>query len=99
MSPGIRHGGGDVNVVSGVGFSGSTGKARAVVQLTIEPTGAAATTITLTPASARAIGLDLIGAAHSSVADTILRAVARKHGLDGDEMIAMLRGLADKELG
>lgn len=45
------------------------------------------------------IGLDLIGAAHSAIADAEIRTLAKRHGHDGDSLIGELRALTDRELG
>jgi hypothetical protein len=91
--------GGDVDVTAGTGFR--KGEPSALVRLTVfshdDPDKVVA--LWIRPLEARAIGLDLIGAAHASMADTVLRAIAQGHGLDGDGLIAMLRAVTDEELG
>jgi hypothetical protein len=50
------------------------------------------------PAEARKIGMDMIDAAHASVADSEIRLIAQRTGHDGDEMIRSLRQRTDEEL-
>jgi len=94
-----RLSGGEVNVEAGTGFRFATSDALPIVRLTVTDTAGRAITIHLCPLEARAVGLDLIGAAHSAIADTELRGIAQAHGLDGDSLVAGLRTRTYAELG
>ena len=92
-------GGGDVDVQAGTGVSNETGKMTPLVQLTVTDRTGKAVKVHIRPLEARAIGLDLIGAAHATIADMTIREIARDSGLDGDGLIFRLRGRTDMELG
>lgn len=89
--------GGEIDVSSGTGFRGET--ALAIVRLTAQATDGAEVTLYLSPAEARAVGLDLIGGAHSAIADAHLRILAKRDGLDGDGLLTGLRTMTDDALG
>jgi hypothetical protein len=95
----MRLSGGDVDVTAGSGVR--RGDFLPLVRLTVtsndEPGNP--TVMWVRPLEARAIGLDLIGAAHASLADNVLRVLAKKHGLDGDGLIGTLRVVTEEELG
>lgn len=100
----VKHSGGEVDVSSGTGVSNTDGAMQPIVKLRVSVNRAARDTegtaeILLRPYEARAIGLDLIGAAHSSVVDAYLRFEAKEHGLDGDSMLLRLRQVTDAALG
>jgi hypothetical protein len=89
---------GDVDVTAGTGFRGDT--PVPLVRLTVtttEPDQVA--TIWMRPLEARAIGLDLIGAAHGSIGDCQIRLIAKREGLDGDGLIGEHRFRTEAELG
>jgi hypothetical protein len=93
---------GEVDVSAGTGFT--DGKITALVRVTVRSaedlaSGAEARVVWLRPIEARAVGLDLIGAAHAAIADAGVRAMARKHGLDGDSLIGLQRAITEAELG
>lgn len=89
--------GGEIDVTAGTGFRGE--EPVALVRLTVSPTDGEPVRVWLRPLEARAIGLDLIGAAHASIADTVIRRTAKRHGLDGDDVIGELRLTTTAELG
>lgn len=95
----VRHSGGDVDVSSGAGVSHRDGGIQPIVRLRVTPKDEETTKILLRPYEARAIGLDLIGAAHSSIADAYLRFEAKEHGTDGDSAVLRLRQVTDAALG
>jgi len=87
-----------VDVTAGTAFR--EGDLLPLVRLTVtNEEGRESVVAWLSPNEARAVGLDLIGAGHAAIADAELRAVAKRHGLDGDTLIADLRGRTDLELG
>jgi hypothetical protein len=94
----VKLSGGDVDVTAGTGFR--AGDPIALVRLTVASYDhPQSVVIWLRPLEARAIGLDLIGAGHSSIADAVSRRTAKDHGLDGDSLIGELRQLTTEELG
>lgn len=94
----MRLSGGNVDVTAGTGFRGDD--PLALVRLTVQPAeGGQPVVIWMRPIEARAVGLDLIGAGHASIADSVIRRTAKRHGIDGDSLIGELRALTNAELG
>jgi hypothetical protein len=93
----VKLSGGDVDVTAGTGFLGET--VIPLVRLTVKGAGGEPVVVWIRPLEARAIGLDLIGAAHSAIADAHVRRIARRHGLDGDGLVGGLRELTTETLG
>lgn len=93
----MRLTGGDVDVTAGTGFR--AGSPIPLIRLTVTAEGGEPQVVWIRPLEARAIGLDLIGAAHSAIADSQLRSIAKAHGFDGDTLIGELRFRTEAELG
>ncbi|MGV0986780.1 MAG: hypothetical protein ACOYB2_19710 [Limnohabitans sp.] len=102
----MKLGGGTVDAVSVTGFT--AGKPLSLVRMTAtgedptgieEPEGTNRTVVLwMRPAEARKIGMGMIGAAFASVADSEMRAIAKRLGIDGDAMIEAFRVRTDEEL-
>ena len=92
-----RLSGGDIDVTAGTGFR--SGEPIALVRLTVETGDGQSAQVWIRPLEARMVGLDLIGAAHSSIADCELRTLAKAQGLDGDGLIGALRKRTEADLG
>lgn len=93
----MRLSGGDVDVTAGTGFRKE--EPVPLVRLTVTAEGGTPALIWMRPLEARAIGLDLIGAAHASIGDCQIRLIAKRHGLDGDGLIGEHRFRTEAELG
>lgn len=89
--------GGDVDVTAGTAFRGET--PIPLVRLTVKTEDGSEARVWLRPIEARAVGLDLIGGAHAAIGDTVIRRVAKRHGIDGDDVIAEQRFTTVAELG
>lgn len=87
--------GGSVDVSSGTTVS--AGIMQPAVQMAVE-SGTAAVLLHMRPAEARRVGLDLIAAASSAMADTGVRRAARAHGLDGDGILETMAGVVAETL-
>ena len=84
--------GGSVDVVSGVAFV--KGEPMPLVRLAMSDDEGGGE-IWMPPHAARKIGMDLISAAHQSLADSMIRVIAQETGLDGDGLIDRLRQITD----
>lgn len=93
----MRLTGGAIDVTSGVGFR--QGEPMGLVRVTLAPEDGPSAVMWMRPAEARSVGLDLIGGANAALADSVLRAIAQEHGLDGDELIGRLRIATETALG
>lgn len=93
----MRLSGGDVDVTAGTGFRKEV--PVPLVRLTVTAEGGAPVVVWIHPLEARAIGLDLIGAAHAAIGDAQIRIIAKRHGLDGDGLIGEHRSRTEAELG
>jgi hypothetical protein len=93
----MRLSGGNVDVTAGTGFSKD--EPVPLVRLTVHTAEGASAQIWIRPLEARAIGLDLIGAAHASIGDCQIRLIAKRQGLDGDGLIGEHRFRTEAELG
>lgn len=94
----MRLSGGDVDVTAGTGFRKDT--PLPLVRLTVQRgDGGEPVVVWMRPLEARAIGLDMIGAAHASISDAAIRVMAKEHGLDGDTLIGIQRRLTTETLG
>ena len=89
--------GGDVDVTAGTGFR--QGEPLPLVRLTVTTTAGESVLIWMRPIEARAVGLDMIGAAHAAINDAAVRVMAKDHGLDGDGLIEIARRMTTDALG
>jgi hypothetical protein len=82
-----------IKVESGVGYSMSRADPSAlpIVRITATDKAGNVATLHLTPAYARRVGLDLVGAASAAVTETAIRAWAKDRGEDADTIILWLR--------
>jgi hypothetical protein len=92
----VRLSGGDVDVTAGTGFRKGEPVPLVRLTVTIEDKSVVAW---IRPLEARAVGLDMIGAAHAAIGDAQLRLIAKRHGLDGDGIIEEHRRRTTEELG
>lgn len=87
--------GGDVEVMSAIGYR--AGEPLALVRLKVIEDDRLVE-LWMRPEAARKIGIDMIAAAHASVADLELRRIAKANGLDGDGLISDFRKATLEEL-
>ena len=89
--------GGDVDVTLWTRFA--KGQPMPLVRLTVTTTDGESVLIWMRPIEARAVGLDMIGAAHAAISDAAVRVMAKDHGLDGDSLIEIMRRMTIDALG